>query len=58
MRSQRIDLVVLLQIVLLACTPVLFVITLGNDVLVVTRIGLCVVMVFSDYFLLPVHKKI
>ncbi|MEE4115865.1 MAG: ATP-binding protein [Marinilabiliaceae bacterium] len=43
MRSQRIDLPVLLQVVLLACTPVLFAMTLRNDVFVVTRIGLCVI---------------
>ena len=57
MRSQRIDLVVLLQLVLVACTPVLFVVSLGNDVLVVTRIGLCVVWCVQIIFFYRYIKR-
>ncbi len=57
MRSQRIDLVVLLQVLLLASTPVIFSMTLGNDVLVVTRIGLCVIWCFQIIFLYRYLKR-
>ena len=47
MRSQKIDLFVLLQVVLLAVTPIIFALIINSDALVVTRIALVILWLFQ-----------
>lgn len=57
MKFQRIDLIVLLQVVLLAVTPALFALSLGDEALVVTRISMVIIWLIQIVLLYSYLKR-